>query len=443
MDLNQLKSQIIDIPQRPGIYIFKNAQDQVIYVGKALSLKDRLQDYLDKNKDAKTNAMVNEAVSVSCTELGSDFYAILHEARLIKEFQPKYNVSLKDDKSFIYVFISIKEDLPKISVIRRPKISVKDKAIYKNLKGEYFGPFPSANTLRRLLKTIRRVFPYCQQTKNTKPCFYSQLGLCRPCPGYIIRQEPGVYQELKHNYRLNIFRIIKLFNGNSQNLRSDLEKEMKKHIKDLGFESAQATKNQLQFLENLASYTVADEMLKDANQITQNMRAQVDDLASSLKPYFLSPLSISKIEAYDISNFQGDYAVGSQIVFRDGLPEKSLYRRYKIKTVRGINDVAMMNEVLSRRFKHPEWPYPDLILVDGGKAQLAAGLKILTAYNLHIPMIGLAKRFERVLVKQPEIFVEAKITPAALIMLKRIRDEAHRFALAYHRHRFKLLTENA
>lgn len=441
MDLNQLKSQITDIPQRPGIYIFKNSQDQAIYVGKALSLKDRLQNYLDKNKDAKTLALVNEAAGVSHQELGSDFYAILQEARLIKEFQPKYNISLKDDKSFIYVFISTYEDLPKIFVIRRPKITVTDKAIYKNLKGEYFGPFPSANTLRRLLKTIRRIFPYCQQTRNTKPCFYSQLGLCRPCPGYIIRQDSKVYKELKRSYRLNIFRIIKLFNGKTHSLRSDMEKEMKKYIKDLDFESAQATKEQLQFLGNLSTYAAADEMLKDANQIKQNMRVQVDSLRSSLKPYFLSPLSISKIEAYDISNFQGDSAVGSQIVFIAGLPEKSLYKRYKIKTVRGINDAAMMSEVLSRRFKHREWPYPDLILVDGGKAQVAAGLKILTAHNLHIPMIGLAKRFEKVLVRKAKIFVEAKISPAALILLKRIRDEAHRFALSYHRQRFKLLTE--
>ncbi len=443
METNDLKAIISKFPQRPGIYFFKNKVGKIIYIGKALSLKDRLSDYLNHNADVKTKTIVQEAATVAYQELGAEFYALLLEAKLIKQYQPKYNISLKDDKSFIYVFISTSETLPKIWIVHRPQIVTQHVAIYNNIKGIYFGPFPSANILRNLLKNIRRIFPFCQQKNNRRPCFYSQLRLCQPCPGYIVRQEATWQKQLTQQYQQNIKRIIKLFNGQNELLKKELKLEMNKAIKKLYFEQAGLLKNQLRFLENLTTYTQADELIKTAETITTEFQKEADDLQTVLKDFFPTLNKIEKIEAYDISNFQGSFAVGSQIVFVNGLPEKSLYKRYKIRTVQGISDVAMLVEILRRRLKHREWPFPDLILIDGGAAQLHAGLKIQAQLKTNIPMIGLAKRLEQVVVKTKDKFIVIKVSSQALNLLKRVRDEAHRFALSYHRWRFKLLTEGS
>ncbi len=436
-----LRTKIATAPARPGVYLYKDKLGVVLYVGKALSLKDRLTSYLQKDIPSKTAQMLYLATTVSWIETGSEFEALLLEARLIKSYRPKFNVVFRDDKSYLYIFISLGEEFPKVFLARMPKNSTKTQ-LFNDLKGEYFGPFPSSRTTKQVLKWLRRAFPFCQQTKlNNRPCFYSHLGLCKPCPSFIIKQPPEAYKNLKKIYRTNVLRLKRILEGKFDSVTQGLEKEMRALSKVERFEEAQAIRNQLRRLTwvlHQSNSTAA--FLENPNFYFETQKKAVDELVTVLKQHGVAITRADRIECFDVSTFQGTSSVAGQIVFIDGIPEKKWYRRYKIIHGGKPNDVAMLRETISRRLKHNEWPLPDLLVVDGGKPQVSTINQLLNELKITLPLIGLAKRLEQIVVANTHGFTIVTLPrkQKAIKLLQQIRDETHRFAIIYHRKRRQL-----
>lgn len=373
-----------NIPQSPGVYLFKDKKGKEIYVGRAGNLKRRVKSYF-KNPVPKIKKMVEEAFSVDFIETETVIEALILEAKLIKKLQPFYNIKDKDDRSFLYVAFS-NDYFPRVLLLRE-----KESKKFK----EVFGPFTSSSSIYRALRIIRKIFPYSIHEKELKkPCFDYQIGLC---PGTCINAIS------RKDYLKNIRNIREFFKGNKRKIIRELKKEMEHYSKSLQFEKAEQAKRKMNALLHIR-----------------------DTALISAEPAFEEKKK-ERWEGYDISNISGDYAVGSMTVFIDGRPEKKEYRIFKIRTVKKINDTAMLREVIERRFKN-NWAFPDLILVDGGKAQKNAVEKSLATLNINIPVVGIAKGKER---KKNEFignFPEDKAK--ALIFL---RDEAHRFALKHHK----------
>lgn len=432
MEKADFRSRIDEYPRRPGIYFFTSPARTVLYVGKALSLYDRLNSYFRDDLDRKTHLMVSRAVKISFIETGSEFEALLLEAAYIRKFLPHFNVSLKDDKSYIYVLIT-RERFPKVFVTRKPRTgsfgSSKDKA------GAYYGPFPSAKTTRGILKQLRRIFPFCQQKDLKRACFYSHLGVCKPCPAEIIKLPQNQVQEQTRVYQKNISALKKIFSGKLAWVRQNLEKQMTELARSEQFEEAARTRNQLERLRYITQDRHTQSFMENPNFYFVVQKQATVELRKLLRPYFPRLKPLKKIECYDISTLQGKFSVGSQVVFVDGVPEKGLYRRYRMKTHGKPNDVAMMEEMVTRRLQHAEWSLPDLIVVDGGKPQVAQVVALLNKQKKVIPVSGLAKRLEQIVLLHNSHFVEVALprTHKALQLLQQLRDESHRFAITYHR----------
>lgn len=431
---NELSEKLKTVPQRPGVYLFKDFQGKVLYVGKALSLRARLSSYFQTPDRAKVMEMMHHAQDFSYIETGSEFTALLLEARLIKLYLPKYNTALRDDKSYLYVFISTGETFPKIFLTRKPKTQ---STVYDGLKGEFFGPFPSSFTLKKILRWLRRMFPYCaQKSLGKRPCFYSHLGLCRPCPSWVVKQTPDQAKIFTKEYRINILRIKRIFEGKSDMVKKDLEKEMKKYSSQKKYEEAAVCRNRYLSLEKLLSARDKTAVfLENPNYYYEAQEKKIIELQNILSPFIPKIKRLHRIECFDVSTIQGKFSVASQVVFIDGLPEKSLYRRFRMRVSGKPDDVGMLKEAVFRRLKHQEWPLPHLLVIDGGKAQIAVIDEGLKELNLNLPLIGLAKRLETIVVKINEQFHEVNLPKKsrALQLLQQIRDEAHRFAITYHR----------
>lgn len=381
-------------------------------MGKAAILRERVKSYFNPNLlGAKTQMLVAQIKKIEHIVADSEFEALLLEAALVKKYNPKYNSRLKDDKSFLYIKITNGES-PRIYPARKTQ-------------GGY-GPFPSASVVKHLLRQIRPIFPYCSCKISKKSCLYVGLGLC-----------PGPYHSEidKKNYRKTICNIKKLFEGKSNKLIRQLYIDMNQTSKIEDFEKAAIIRDQITRLNWLKTPRhLAAEYLANPNLIEDLRKEEQEDLQNELGKHLTSLSSVSRIEAYDISNISGVKATGSMVVFMNAEPDKSEYRKFKIKSVRGSNDIAMMREMLKRRFNHIEWDLPGLILIDGGKGQVNAILKVLKERKLEIPVIGLTKRLEEIVVPQDGKFKVLRFASnrPALNLLKRLRDEAHRFARGYH-----------
>ena len=326
------------------------------------------------------------------------------EAKLIKKYQPKFNVRDKDDKSFLYVEIT-DDKFPRVVLTR-------GKELQKDFKGTRYGPFISTSSIREGLRIIRKIFPYSLHPESEiakgKPCFNYQIGLCPGvCAGIMSRGE----------YLKNISHLKLFLSGKKKKLLKALEREMKFASREERFEDAEIAKRQifsLKYIQDIAFIAARDE----------NFQFQISD--------FQKP----RIEGYDISNISGTSAVGSMVVFMGERPDKSKYRKFKIRTVFQSDDVGMLKEVLRRRFKHfPTekdsfgWALPNLILIDGGKPQVNAAKQVLDEVGLRIPIVGIAKGPAR---KKNE-FIGKIPENISEITLIRVRDEAHRFAVSFHR----------
>ncbi len=408
--------------------MFEAKDKQIIYIGKAKNLKNRLNSYLLKtNQVGKTKQLINSAKTIRWVEVDSELQAIILEAQLIKTFQPKFNLRLRDDKSPLYIIIT-NEKFPRVLTSRKPSATSYEftpSEVAELQATSYFGPFSSATQTKSILKFARRAFPFCNATltqkKRQQACFYSHIGLCGgACIGNVTTR----------SYRAMIRRLAQFLSGNQDQLISALTKKMHSAAKKQQYEGANEIKNQLQAIIHLAQ-TQADSHFTDEviSKTKQNQALQELQQALHL------PSSPRRIECYDIANLQGQFATGAMVVAKNGELDTSEYRHFKIRTLNTPHDPGMIAETIRRRLSHPEWEIPDLILVDGGITQVNAALSVTNHYPLvtnHCKVIGLAKRQETIVTLKGEINLP-RHSPS-LQLLQCLRDEAHRFSRKLHHH---------
>lgn len=400
---NYLKLKVQNLPVSAGVYLFKDASGEIIYVGKAKSLKKRVRTYFTSFLPDKTQALVSRIADIEYIVTPSEAQAQLLENALIKEKQPHYNISLKDDKSFPLVHIG-SEGFPIISVCRS-----KDA---KKEAGSFYGPYTSAADLRQALKTMRRIFGFRScKTMPKKACLYCRLNLCPgPCVGKISKED----------YNDTVEQIKLFLSFRYEELLYKLAAKMRRLSAAKRFEEAARVRDRINILSVFAQGRIHSAGLNE-----------LEDLKILLK---LKKIP-ERIEGFDISNISGKQATGSMVSFYNGLADKDNYRRFRIKSQIDIDDYAMLREVMSRRYARLRQEgkiMPDLILIDGGKGHLAAGKEILDGLGLHIAVISIAKEKEQIFVPGKSEALKTKIGSPALNLIRRIRDEAHRFALKYH-----------
>lgn len=407
------------MPQEPGVYLFLDKKSKVLYVGKAKNLKKRVAAYFANraNLGGKTRSLLSKIAQVKTIKVNSEIESFLLEANLIKKYQPKYNTRLTDGKAYLLIRITIKDKYPKILVARQPS----------DPKSLYFGPYPSSKDVKITLKAIRRIFPFQSVLNHPKrPCLYYHLGLC-PCP-------PAFDSKiLRREYQKDIKRIIKFLQGKKNQVINELKTQRNRKTKNQEYEKAAEIQKKIESILYITSaFYKPFEYEVNPNLAVDMRQHELDELKNELVKADMPIRKLWKIECYDISNIQGAYTVGSLVVFMNGVAEKSLYRRFKIKFAKGPNDTAMIGEVIQRRLKHLEWELPDLIIVDGGKGQVSAILKVLSNQKIVVPVIGLAKQQETIITSTFRAIKLPKDSKA-LLFIQRVRDEAHRFVISYHR----------
>lgn len=428
LSLRNLKFK--QIPESPGVYIFIK-ENTPSYIGKAVNLKNRLKSYFSLNLAPKTQRMIGEAQSLSFIRVNSDLESLLLEARLIQKYQPKYNSAAKDDKHPLYIRIT-KETYPKVVTARR--IEKKE----KNLA--FFGPFPSSKNVRSVLRTVRRIFPYAEHKAGKRPCLYSHLGLCNPCPSLIEKEKDQKTKDgLVKTYKRNIRHIRAVLSGKFKPVRSELFREMQVKSKQEKFEEAQRVKEQISWLDYITQTAVPTESFLENPNLTEDIRrGELAELKAILNQYLSLKGKLLRIECFDVSHLAGVNPTASMVTFINAEPDKNFYRHFRIRQEKGADDIASMREVAGRRTQYfASWGVPDLIVVDGGKTQVSAFQTILK--DAKIPIVGIAKRNETLVVpittKSKIRFFEKRLPKgAALNLIQRLRNESHRFARRYHHH---------
>ncbi len=427
-----LESKLKTLPISPGVYYHKDKTGQIIYVGKAAVLKNRVKQYFQNTKDmdVKTRALVAEINDTDWVETESEIDALFLEAEMVKRYMPRYNILLRDDKSLIFVRIDMKSDWPTVIFTRNP---ADDKA-------DYYGPYFNSFAVKKALRYLRRVFPYYIKPpkENTKPDLDTHLGL-------------APVNMTSEQYKANLRRLISYIKGNRKTIVADLQRDMKSASKLHDFESAARLRNKINNLRELQRRIMfGDKEFLDISK-DEALRGLTDLLGLAKIP--------ARIEGYDISHMSGVNVVASMVVFRNGVSDRGQYRKFKTRIERN-DDFANMNEVISRRFSQKNiknWGKPDLVLIDGGKGQLDAALQARDKSDYtDIPFIGLAKRDEQIVIKNSlseSIILDSKklkmldgyVTNSdtfsvinlpksshIIKLLQRIRDESHRFAISYH-----------
>lgn len=401
---DKIQTKLKNLPDSPGVYIFKDKLGKIIYIGKAKSLKKRVASYFGRPQNEKNQAMVNKIADLEYLTTFTDTQAQILEASLVKEKQPQYNIDLKDDKSFPLIKIS-PDEFPIISIARRRKPLLNDFSLY-------FGPYPNTQALRQAYKIIRRVFGFrsCKKIPD-KACLYYRLKLCpAPCIGKV---SPREYAGIIKN-------IIMFLGSKYEELITELSRKMKALAEEKQFEEAAKIRDQINALSAIRQ--------------NRDYAAGFDELEDLKNLLNLEKLP-ERIEAFDISNISGKLATGSMVSFFRGTPDKNNYRRFRIKTVEQANDYKMIAEIVNRRYrrlKEENLAFPDLILIDGGKGHLAVAKDELKELRIEVPMASIAKDRENIYLAGRESPVHLKLDTPALNLIRRIRDEAHRFAVSYH-----------
>lgn len=400
------------LPDSPGIYLFYSAKKQLIYVGKATSLKNRVKSYfIGKKTPRPIEEMIHEVENIRHIVTESVLEAVILESVYIKKYKPVYNVLGKDDKSWNYILIT-KDEYPLVHTMREHELKQLTTEEKRKQFLYVFGPFPGLNT-KATMKLLRQLFHFCNCRPGQKSCLYYQMGQCF---GVFKRDlSPGEYREKV------VQPLVLLLRGEKKRLLTKLEREMKQTAKQHQYEEAARLRNQLQSLYRIHDIALINKSFFDADGKKQ---------------------STLRIEGYDISNLGMTGKVGSMVVFEHGEPAKAHYRKFKIKTVEGQSDVDCLQEVLERRLKHAEWPHPALFLIDGGKPQVNRVVQVVKSFGLSIPVVGIAKGPERkrndfILGSTKKEFV--RFVHENQEILIRVRDEAHRFAIAYQRTTRKLV----
>ena len=522
-----IEEKLKTLPEKPGVYIMKDATGKIIYVGKAIILKNRVRQYFQKNKNhgAKVKAMVAKIADFETIVTASEVEALILECNLIKKHRPRYNICLKDDKSYPYLKLTLAEKFPRVFVARRVE---KDGS-------KYFGPYTNSFAVKASLELLRKLFPLRTCKKfPARPCLEFQIGRClAPCVNKISAE----------NYSALVKAVEKFLEGHTAEVEKDLQAKMTAAAESLNFELAAKLRNVLlavkkisekqkivtdagnldvvglarlnsevcaqiffirdgkvtgresfllsgaadesdenavvEFLKQYYSSTkiaaeeivlpvelavddlkILSEWLKVkitahkrgvkfslVEMATENAKkfleekvaradfknAQIVDALIELQKYLNLPKLPRRMECFDISHFQGAETVASMVVFENGAPDKKSYRRFKIRSTEGKpDDFQSMREVTERRYSKGE-NLPDLIVIDGGIGQLNSALEVIRFFGHQVPVVGLAKQFELIFVEGKSEPVELPRDSQALFLMQRIRDEAHRFAINYHR----------
>lgn len=409
MAVNKQKLSKLNLPDAPGVYRFVDAKGKILYIGKATSLRDRTRSYfaddLLHTRGKHIVDMVTLAHSIRHTKTDSVVEALILEAALIKEHQPIYNTKEKDNKSFNYVVFT-NEAFPRVLVVRERNMlsGVGGKEdVYKHA----FGPFPQGANLGEALKIVRRIFPFRDrcEPKQGKPCFNRQIGLCPGvCSGEISEHE---YGEQLRNIRL-------FFEGKKSLVIKRITKTMATHAKLLEFEQANACKKMLFALQHIKDVSLLDEEIKEHSQRSAKKRDRA-----------------YRIEAYDIAHISGKHTVGVMVVIEDGKAKTSEYRKFKIREEsERVDDTRHLEEILLRRFGHPEWQRPDLIVIDGGTPQKRRAEKTLKSLNITIPIVSVVKDDRH---KAKAILGNKEMIESYKRGILTANLESHRFAVKYHR----------
>ncbi|HNQ30908.1 MAG TPA: GIY-YIG nuclease family protein [Candidatus Woesebacteria bacterium] len=413
-----------------GVYIYKQ-KNIPIYIGKAVNLKARLASHRQNAKTDLKEAQIQEladAIDVVYTE--SEFLALVLESELISHFKPKYNVRWRDDKSYLYIKITVKEPYPKVLIVRK---EYDDKA-------KYFGPFDSMKSVEGVLRGVRRVVPFCmQKSLQKRACFYHKLGLCDPCPSAIHSVENKIIQEkLKRTYRANIRLIVKILEGKTELVSRYLQKEIRLHTQKQEYEHAMKLRDSLYHLEKLLTH---GSFIHTTTQMASTPEKALHELKELITPFFPTLTKLHRIECYDNSTLDFDHATASMVVFTDGRIDKKEYKRFKLK-LSHTSDFEMMQEVMIRRNQNTKWSKPHLIVIDGGKPQLKAVEKVMSqlAHQMgtpspitQVPYIGIAKHPDRIIIGVPGFPTLRPLRHhRGFRLIQHLRDEAHRFAKKYH-----------
>src|SRR5580700_7564382 len=440
-----------DVPHKPGVYLMKDRLKRVIYVGKARDLRKRLSQYFMPSRkmtaDLKTRALLDSVWDFEVHEVRSEPEALLLEGKLIKEFRPKYNVSFRDDKRFLLVKVNLSDAIPRFQFAR-----LKKEDGYR-----YFGPFAHAGALRTTLKWMKKRF-------GIRSCRVLEPGESdyKRCMDHIIKNcsAPCIRRVTLDDYKARVLEACEFLEGQSQEMLKQLEDQMKRAAENLEFEKAAELRNMLDDLRRTTR--PARRFTRGSFPTSIDPKADLQALADAL----LLPGAPTVMECFDISNISTTHIVASMVSFRNGVPDKANYRRYRIRTVSGQDDFASMAEVVRRRYSRvllegreiaPELTefnqepvdeamarlqqvrperlvrLPDLIIVDGGKGQLSSACRELQRLGLaSVPIIGLAKEFEEIYRPGRPLPLRLPEDSGALQLLQRIRDEAHRFANGYH-----------
>jgi excinuclease ABC subunit C len=431
----KLQSKLKDLPTTPGVYFHKNAAGQIIYIGKAANLRNRVRQYFQasRSRDSKTQLLVADIHDTDWMVVDSEVEALFLEAEMVRRYMPHYNILLRDDKSMVYIRIDYDSDSPTVSFTRRP---LDDQA-------RYFGPFFNAGTTKQAMKVLRRAFPYATT-------HYS--GKRRVSLDYHLGLDPGLEEgktSLK-DYRTNLRRLIAVIEGKRQNIQDKLEKDMQKLAKNTEFEQAAKVRNQLNVLKNLHNQIV----FSDKEFLDISKDHALDELVNLLG---LSAFP-KRIEGYDISHMSGTDVVASMVVFTNGVSDKSQYRKFKTHKDQN-NDFDNMHETIARRLSltnRKAWGMPNLVIIDGGKGQLGAAIKARDEMGCpELPFISLAKREEQIVLSREKsnvvlnletlhklggyvtesdeyLLINIPHNTNLVKLLQRIRDESHRFAVSYH-----------
>jgi len=428
--LAELRDRIADLPAGPGVYLFKDAADVVLYVGKAKSLRQRVASYFQPAADLlatrgpEINHMISELVTdVAILECDSEVDALLRENRLIKDIQPRFNERLKDGKSFPFLQITTREDFPQISITRQPKS--------RGVK--LYGPFVSVKELRAAIPLMQRVFKFrtCkldiregdESRQHFRPCILHSIKQCTaPCAARVSRDD----------YKQQIAHLRKFLESKGTALRRELTRQMQAASDERQFERAAELRDELKALEALQRRGLAGEDVQPEVFFVD----PADGLAR-LAELLGMPSIPRSIEGIDIAHLDGGELCGAMVCFIDGRPFKDAYRRYKIKTVAGNDDFASIREVVWRRYKHAGMNaelFPDIVLIDGGRGQLTAAYSAFDEMEFTPPvLLSLAKKEEIVFVHgRAEPLIKLPRRDAALRVLQSVRDEAHRFVQHYH-----------
>lgn len=412
-----------NLPSTIGVYIFRDVGGMPLYVGKSVNIKARIKSHLENAKiDEKERAIIENASEIETVSTSSEFEALFLESQLIQKLHPRYNQVWKDDKSYLYLRVSFHDLFPKPLLVRKTEI--------KPDGAEYFGPFHSKLILEKILRQIRKIIPFCTAKRITSsPCFHSKIGLCRPCPNQI-----GKDLKQRRKYRKNLRNLVKIFRGQSEFVLKEWRKDLKNLIREERYENALVVRDQIRKLENLLTNQIFDELAIEEGKRNVDLLKSLREL---LRPFFPQLSSLFRIECFDVSNFSFRQNCAAMTVAISGQIDKSQYRKFKIDEQKFFTgklvDWELMKSVLARRFKHKEWSFPNLLVLDGGKPQVEAVKKLLNELNVDLPVLGLAKNPDRLVIGIAGLpTVKPSFSHPGFNLLRLLRDEAHRFGRKYH-----------